>query len=163
MDISSLIKPDRIACDAAVTSKKKALEQLSKLIAASSPNLTPEEIFDSLLDRERLGSTGLGHGVALPHGRLHGREHAIGAFIKLKQGIEYDAIDNEPVDLLYALLVPEHFTEDHLKIISELAEIFNDDKFRLQLRKCDDPNQIYQQFTSAFSRSAASESLASHE
>ncbi len=150
MNIRDLIQPDRISCDSQATSKKVALQQLSNLLAASTPNLTPEEIFDSLFDREKLGSTALGHGVALPHGRLHGREQAIGAFLKLENGIEYGAIDNKPVDLLYALLVPDHYTDDHLEIISELAERFESDDFRDRLRDCCDEGQIYQQLTHAF-------------
>lgn len=147
MDISKLLTKERTSCNATAQSKKRALEQLSDLLATSNPNLTSEEIFTSLLERERLGTTALGHGVALPHGRLHGREHAIGAFIKLQSGIDFDAIDNEPVDLLYALLVPEHFTDEHLKIISELAELFRDPDFRDQLRDCNNNEQLYIKLT----------------
>ncbi len=146
MDICELIDSERISCNAHEKSKKRALEHASILLASSTPNLTPEEIFDSLIERERLGSTGIGHGVALPHGRLHGREQAVAAFIKLEQAVDYDSIDNEPVDLLYALLVPDHFTDEHLKIISQLAALFNDADFRQQLRSCDSSDQIYQQF-----------------
>ncbi len=151
MEPCDLIKPERIACDALVPSKKRVLEQLSRLLASSTPNLTEEEIFASLTDRERLGSTALGHGVALPHGRLHGREQAVGAFIKLKQGIDYDTGDHEPVDLLYALLVPDHFTDEHLKIISRLAELFDDSQFRFRLRQCTNATEIYHVFADSAS------------
>lgn len=144
MDMSDLIQPNRISCNASAQSKKRALEKLSDLLASDNPNLTADEIFTSLVDRERLGSTGLGHGVALPHGRLHGREHAIGAFLKLQEGIDFDAIDSKPVDLIYALLVPDHFTDEHLNILSRLAEIFNDGDFRNKLRLCNDENQLYE-------------------
>ncbi|VAW72137.1 PTS IIA-like nitrogen-regulatory protein PtsN [hydrothermal vent metagenome] len=147
MDICELIDSNRISCNAHEKSKKRALEHVSKLLASSTPNLTSEEIFSSLIERERLGSTGVGHGVALPHGRLHGREQAVAAFIKLEQAVDYDSIDNEPVDLLYALLVPDHFTDEHLKIISQLASLFNDADFRQQLRCCENPEQIYQHFS----------------
>lgn len=154
MDISELLKQERTSCNATAQSKKRALEQLSDLLATSNPNLTSEEIFSSLLDRERLGTTALGHGVALPHGRLHGREHAIGAFIKLETGIDFDAIDNQPVDLLYALLVPEHFTDEHLKIIAKLAEIFKDHQFRNQLRDCTSNEQLYSKLAAVFTSKA---------
>jgi len=150
MYISELLIQDRIACNGSVQSKKRALEHLSDLLATDNPNLTSEEIFLSLINRERLGSTSLGHGVALPHGRIHGREHAIGAFIKLNSGIDFDAIDNQPVDLLYALLVPEHYTYEHLKIISELAEAFKDADFRDALRKCDTNEQLHEVMMATF-------------
>ena len=149
MDVSELISPERISCDAQDPSKKRVLEHLSNLLATSTPNLTPTEIFSSLIDRERLGSTALGHGVALPHGRLHGREQAVGAFIKLKEGINYDAMDKQPVDLFYALLVPDHFTDEHLKIISKLAEMFNNDDFRDQIRQCHSDEQLYSEIVNA--------------
>jgi PTS system nitrogen regulatory IIA component len=152
MDVSDLISPERISCDAQDHSKKRVLEHLSNLLATSTPNLTPTEIFSSLIERERLGSTALGHGVALPHGRLHGREQAVGAFIKLKEGINYDAMDNEPVDLFYALLVPDHFTDEHLRIISKLAEMFNNIDFRNQIRKCNSNEQLYSEIVEASSK-----------
>ncbi len=152
MDISELIIKDRTLCNASAQSKKRALEQLSELLATSSPNLTPEEISTSLIDRERLGSTALGHGVALPHGRLHGREHAIGAFMKLQKGIDFDSVDKQPVDLLYALLVPEHFTDTHLNIISELAEVFSNNQFREELRECNSNEELYEILTNALSK-----------
>lgn len=103
--------------------------------------MTEDEIFESLIERERLGSTGLGHGVAIPHARLKGREEAIGAFLKLDTGIDFDAIDQQPVDLVFALLVPEHYTDEHLHILANLAEIFGDEPFCEKLRNCNDVNQ----------------------
>lgn len=147
MNISELIQPDRITCNARTGSKKRALEIISGLLTANSPNMTEEEIFESLVERERLGSTGLGHGIAIPHARLKGREEAIGAFIKLENGIDYDAIDQQPVDLLFALLVPEHFTDEHLHILSQLAEMFDSDVFCDQLRNSKDANQIFDLLT----------------
>ena len=143
MNINDLISPDRVECNLNASSKKRALEQLSDLLARSSGNLSAEEIFESLVERERLGSTGLGHGVAIPHARLTGREEATGAFIKLNHGVDFDAVDKQPADLLFALLVPEHFTDEHLEILSELARIFDNEKFRRQLRDATDPVQIY--------------------
>ncbi|NIP73859.1 MAG: PTS IIA-like nitrogen regulatory protein PtsN [Gammaproteobacteria bacterium] len=143
MKIEQLIQPDRIARDVHTSSKKRALEQLSALIARSVPELTEEEVFDSLIGREKLGSTGLGHGVGLPHGRMKGRRHAIGAFVKLDHGVDYDAIDDQPVDLLFALLVPEESTDEHLQILSELAEMFANEQFCEKLRHSQNEGQIF--------------------
>ena len=134
MNIADLITAKRVLCDTEVTSKKRTLELLGELIATIQTGLESRDIFDSLIGRERLGSTGLGHGVALPHGRLDQTQSAIGAFVKLKQGIDFDAIDQQPVDLVFALLVPEHFTDEHLKILSYLAEMFSDRQFCEKLR-----------------------------
>ena len=93
MEITDLISGERVVCDREVASKKRAIEVLSELLATGQAGLTARPIFDSLIGRERLGSTGLGHGVALPHGRFQQSERAIGAFVKLKKGVDFDAID----------------------------------------------------------------------
>lgn len=147
MNISELIKPGRISCNARASSKKRALELLSGLLTANSTNITDDEIFESLIERERLGSTGLGHGVAIPHARLKGREEAIGAFLMLETGVDYDAIDQQPVDMLFALLVPEHFTDEHLHILSQLAEMFDSSDFCEQLRSSEDANHTFDLLT----------------
>ena len=133
MKIGDLITPQRVYCNAPVASKKRALELLGELIVADQEDIHERVVFDCLLARERLGSTGLGHGVALPHGRLGQHEHALGAFISLTEGIDFDALDQQPVHLIFALLVPEHYTDEHLKIIAFLAEMFSDRAFCQQL------------------------------
>jgi PTS system nitrogen regulatory IIA component len=137
MNITDLLTVERIVCAGETASKKRCLEWLGELIAQNQPELTAREVFDTLVGRERLGSTGLGHGVALPHGRLGRLQGAIGAFVTLKQGIDFDAIDRQPVDLIFALLVPEHFTDEHLKILAYLAEMFSDEAFCEQMRNAD--------------------------
>lgn len=144
MNIADLINADRVCCSTDVTSKKRTLELLGELIAEDQSDFTSREIFDSLIGRERLGSTGLGHGVALPHGRLSQGQHAIGAFIKLKSGVDFDAIDQQPVDLVFGLLVPEHFTDEHLKILSYLAEMFSDKDFCERLRVADSNQALFE-------------------
>ena len=144
MKIEDLIVLERISCDKSSGSKKKALEALSALLVTDASDMSQDEIFESLISRERLGSTGLGHGVALPHARLPGREHAIGAFIKLDTPVDFDAIDNQPTDLLFCLLVPDHFTDEHLDILAKLAKIFSDDTFCKTLRSSDSEEQIYE-------------------
>ena len=138
MQIDKLLEPARIACQQDGSSKKRALETLSQQLAADLPGFTDSEIFDSLIGRERLGSTGLGKGVALPHGRMQGLEAPIAALLTLSQGIDYDAIDKQPVDLLFALLVPEESTDEHLEILAQLAGMFSNADFCSRLRRCAD-------------------------
>ncbi|MDG4596140.1 MAG: PTS sugar transporter subunit IIA [Candidatus Contendobacter sp.] len=146
MDITDLITRERILCDSEVTSKKRVIEVLSELLAKGQANLTARPIFDSLIGRERLGSTGLGHGVALPHGRFVHSQRAIGAFVKLKQGVDFDAIDRQPVDLVFGLLVPDHYTDEHLKILAHLAEMFSDRMFCRRLRETVADQALFEQF-----------------
>jgi PTS system nitrogen regulatory IIA component len=145
MNITELLSPERVVQRSDVASKKKALELLGDLLAEAEPDISSRAVFDSLLGRERLGSTGLGYGVALPHGRLAGTQNAIGAVLKLDQGIDFDATDQQPVDLLFALLVPEHFTNEHLMIIAYLAEMFDDKGFCEQLRAATSDQHLYDQ------------------
>ncbi|NOZ37276.1 MAG: PTS IIA-like nitrogen regulatory protein PtsN [Gammaproteobacteria bacterium] len=143
MQLSDLLSEDRIACEIGAHSKKRALEALSQLLAQDQVYVTSGDIFDSLLSRERLGSTGVGYGVAIPHGRVKNTRQASGAFIRLAEGIDFDAIDREPVDLIFALLVPEESTDEHLAILSELASLFNEQSFRDSLRQASDKHEIY--------------------
>lgn len=147
MDITSLITPERVTSRLSTTSKKRALEQLSEILSSFAASLTPEEIFDSLIGRERLGSTGLGQGVALPHGRLANLSEPVGAFVSLEQGIDFDAIDQQPVDLMFALLVPAESTEEHLQILAELAKRFSDAAFCERLRAAATDEALYTEFT----------------
>ena len=143
MRISDILTSERIICNVNLSSKKAALETLSGLIASASIQVNEQEVFNSLLSRERLGGTGLGNGIALPHGRLKDGLSTIAAFIKLKQGVDYDALDHQPVDLIFALLVPEHSTEEHLQVLARLAEMFNRPEFLAQLRREESKEAIY--------------------
>lgn len=143
MELADLLTPTRVSAGLPAASKKRALEKLSGLMAADTPELTQKEIFDSLLSRERLGSTGLGHGVAIPHGRVKSSERAVGALVKLEEAVDYDAIDHQPVDLLFALLVPENSTEEHLQLLSQLAEMFSDPGLLEKLRNAGDSDTLY--------------------
>ena len=143
MRIADILTSERIICNVTLSSKKAALETLSGLIASASIRLDEQEVFNSLLTRERLGGTGLGNGIALPHGRLKDGLSTIAAFIKLQQGVDYDAVDHQPVDLIFALLVPEHSTEEHLQVLAQLAEMFNKPEFLTQLRREESEEAIY--------------------
>lgn len=143
MNIASLLTKDRILCGAESSSKKKLLETLAGMLARDLPEeLDVSTVFESLLHRERLGSTGIGHGVAIPHGRLPGATTAIGALITLSEGIDYDAPDQQPVDLLFALIVPEESTEEHLQILATLAQSFSSEETANALRQCPDNEQV---------------------
>ena len=136
MEIAELLSADRVVSGVAVSSKKRALEAVSGLLAeVGGVELSEVEIFDGLIARERLGSTGLGHGVAIPHGRFKDVSKALGVFIKTDEAIDFDAIDGEPVDLIFALMVPEDCTEEHLQLLAALAEMFSDPAVRERLRQ----------------------------
>lgn len=146
MNIADIIVPERVICDVDVNSKKRALEKLGDVIADNANgngNIPVQDVVDSLLARERLGSTGIGYGVAIPHGRLKNTNKAIAAFIRLSHGIDFDAIDNQQVDLLFALLVPENSTEEHLQLLAQLAEMFSNNEFRDKLRTAKEQAAIY--------------------
>ncbi|MDH5447198.1 MAG: PTS IIA-like nitrogen regulatory protein PtsN [Gammaproteobacteria bacterium] len=142
MHLSELLTPERIVCNLSAQSKKRALENISEIIATGQPEITPSEVFDCLLARERLGGTGIGFGVAIPHGRLKNITQAIGAFVRLEHAIDFDSIDNQPVDLIFALLVPENSTEEHLQILASIASMFNEESARTKLRQAENSADI---------------------
>ncbi|MCG6859962.1 MAG: PTS IIA-like nitrogen regulatory protein PtsN [Chromatiaceae bacterium] len=137
-----LIVASRIGNSLELSSKKRLLQVLGELLANADAGLTPEGVFECLLERERLGSTGLGHGVALPHARMKEVTEAVGAFVQLQQGVGFDAIDGKPVDLAFALLVPESANEMHLQLLSQLASMFSDAELRQSLREAATEDQI---------------------
>jgi len=144
MDLTRLISTDRIECNPDIRSKKRVLERLSELLASASDQESLK-IFDKLIERERLGSTGLGQGIALPHGRLGLGDDIIAAFIKLPKAIPFDNVDGQPVDLLFALLVPEAKTNDHLQTLAAIARFFQDENNQKLIRDSQTPEEIFQQ------------------
>jgi PTS system nitrogen regulatory IIA component len=135
--ISKLLTPEHVLLDLDVSSKKRVFEQVG-LMFENSHHLARSAVYDSLFAREKLGSTGLGHGIAIPHGRLKHFKETLTAFVRLKQPIPFDSPDGQPVQLIFAVLVPEHATETHLQILSELAQMFSDKTMREQLAACPD-------------------------
>ena len=127
--VARLLPPANVAVGVSVSSKKRLFEHLG-LLFENNHGIASSVVFDSLFARERLGSTGLGHGVAIPHGRIKGLKDALGAFIRLSAPVPFDAPDAKPVSLVFALLVPEQATERHLQILSELAQMFSDRALR---------------------------------
>lgn len=139
-----LISEARIGCGVEISSKKRLLETLAELLANDHPRLNTETVFERLLERERLGSTGLGHGIALPHARVKEVTEVLGAFVQTVSGIDYDAADGQPVDLAFALLVPEAANEEHLQLLAKLAGLFSDPAYRTRLREASSKTAILQ-------------------
>lgn len=135
---------ERIGNDLQIASKKRLLEVLAGLLANDIPDLEATVIFERLLERERLGSTGLGHGIALPHARMKHLKEAVGAFVQLRTGVAFDAIDEQPVDLAFAMLVPESASEVHLQLLSKLAILFDNEALRERLRRAPDREALFQ-------------------
>lgn len=144
MLISDLLSPERIRCDVHSRSKKRLLELISEELARNSEQLSQREIFESLCARERLGSTGLGKGVAIPHGRVKGTQHVEASFIRLSKPLSFDSADGQPVDLLFSLAVPEDCGQDHLKLLAHIAELFSDPELLQELRDADNSGRLLQ-------------------
>ena len=130
--IAKLLPPQNVVLDLDVSSKKRVFEHVG-LLFENNHNVSRSQVFDSLFAREKLGSTGLGQGIAIPHGRIKGLKEAVGAMIRMREPIVFDAPDGQPVSLIFVLLVPERATDLHLQILSELAQMFSDNAFRDQL------------------------------
>jgi PTS system nitrogen regulatory IIA component len=141
--IAQLLTPSQVIVELDATSKKRVFEQVG-LLFENTLHITHNQVFDSLFTREKLGSTGLGQGVAIPHGRIKGLRDAAAAFIRMKEPIPFDAPDERPVSLICVLLVPEKATDLHLQILSELAQMFSDKSLREGLLTGKDAMEVYQ-------------------
>lgn len=137
MPLSPLLGPDRIALLAGPADRDRVLDEAARLLAGDS-GTDRSVVAECLRQRERLGSTAIGHGVAIPHGRCAAWGEARAAFLRLDPPVDFDAGDGEPVDLVFAMAVPEHFTQQHLQLLSELAERFADAGWREALRAAPD-------------------------
>jgi PTS system nitrogen regulatory IIA component len=144
--VAKLLPPANVLLDLPVSSKKRLFEQVG-LLFENNHGIARSLVFDSLFARERLGSTGLGQGVAIPHGRIKGLKEAVGAFVRLAQPVPFDAPDGKPVNLVFLLLVPEQATEQHLQILSELAQMLSDRELRERLTTTADPSTLHQHIT----------------
>ena len=130
--IAKLLSESNVLVDLDVSSKKRVFEQVG-LLFENNNNVARSEVFDSLFAREKLGSTGLGQGIAIPHGRIKGLKDAVGALVRMRQPIPFDAPDGQNVAIIFVLLVPDRATDMHLQILSELAQMFSEKPFREQL------------------------------
>ena len=144
--IAALLPGSNVMLDVDVSSKKRVFEQVG-LRFENNHQLARSQVFDSLFAREKLGSTGLGQGVAIPHGRIKGLKEALGALVRMKQPIPFDAPDGQPVGLIFVLLVPDRATDVHLQILSELAQMFSDKAFRERLLAAPSASELHQLIT----------------
>jgi PTS system nitrogen regulatory IIA component len=144
MAFNQLLAADRIAMLVEPGNRDSVLDAAARLLSSEDAPETTAAIGNSLRTRERLGSTAIGHGIAIPHGRSNAYGEARGAFLRLREPVEFGASDGEPVDLVFAMTVPEHFAQQHLQLLSELAERFADPAFRAALRAAPDATRLRQ-------------------
>lgn len=153
MNIANLLAPDLTRCRAEATSKKRTLELLGEVLAGASETPPERTVFEALIGRERLGSTGLGKGVGLPHARIGDLAAPRAALVTLATPVDFDAMDRQPVDILFALLVPEHSTDEHLRILAALAELFSETALCQALRDCESEDALYRTMIEAAGQS----------
>jgi PTS system nitrogen regulatory IIA component len=142
MRFRDILDPKCVRLLESSSSKKRLIESLAETIAAASPGLDARALFDHLMARERLGTTGLGEGVAIPHCRLPGRSTPLAAFVKLAQPLDFDAPDARAVDLVFVLAVPENAHQTHLDLLARLAAVFSEEDNRRSLRACTSENAL---------------------
>ena len=143
MLMNQILSPTRTLAKVRVQSKKRLLEFIAKEVAREIPGSNPTDIFNAFVAREKLGSTALGAGIAIPHCRVKECENILGFFIQLESSIDFDAVDGEPVDLFFALVVPLEANDEHLRVLSEIAFIFDQSRVLTQLRNTHDINQLH--------------------
>lgn len=154
MDLSDLIKPDAILSSLKANSKKQVIQALAEK-AADMTGLDEREIFETLLQREKLGSTGVGGGIAIPHGKPANLDHIFGLFARLPKPVEFEAVDDLPVDLVFLLLAPEGAGADHLKALAQIARLFREPGVVNKLRASSDKSALYAVLTAGVTPDAA--------
>lgn len=140
--LDQILAPERVRSNVPAGSRKRTLQVLGEIFADADPELSALSVFDRLVARERLGSTGLGEGCALPHARVPGLGRTLAAFLRLRAGVDFDSPDHEPVDLVFGLLVPEESTDEHLEILAAVAGVFSDERVRSSIRSVEEPTRI---------------------
>ena len=143
MLIEEIIKPDRVLCNANARSKKHCLEILSELLVRSTPEIASDDIFERLIERERLGCTSLDQGVAFPHCRVDGIDENVAALIKLNEAVDFDSPDGEFVDLVFGMMVPKEINESHHANISSITDLLGDRELRQKMRDASSSNELY--------------------
>jgi nitrogen PTS system EIIA component len=142
--LETILSPARSLVNVPGGSKKRVLEQIAHLVAGELPELDEQDIFESLIAREKLGSTGFGNGIAIPHCRLPGCTSPLSAVLHLNSAVDFDAIDGEPVDLLFVLLVPEAATDEHLELLRQIASMLDRSDVRERLRQAPSSEALFQ-------------------
>lgn len=153
MDIAELITPRSVVAQLRVGNKKAALQELARRAAAIT-GIQEREIYDVLLERERLGSTGIGTGIGIPHGKLPSLDRLCGVFARLERAIPFEAVDDQPVDLIFLLLAPEDAGADHLKALALVSRLLRDRAVCEKLRGTDNPDALYALLTEAAAQAA---------
>ncbi len=143
MLLEQIIKPDSVLCNAQARSKKHCLEILSELLVRSVPEINSEDIFERLVERERLGCTSLDQGVAFPHCRVEGLDTTVAALIRLSEPVDFDSPDGELVDLVFGLMVPKEINESHQANICSIADLLGDQTLRQKMRDATTSNELY--------------------
>jgi len=141
--LEELIKPDSVLCNAHARSKKHCLEILSELLVRTVSDVTAEDIFESLIERERLGCTSLDQGVAFPHCRVDGLESSVAAVMKLSEAVDFDSADDQPVDLIFGLAVPVEINDTDLADVCKIADLLGDRELRSRMRKASTSSELY--------------------
>lgn len=147
MNLSEYLNANAVRISTDISSKKRAPEDISRMLTGHAEFVSEKDVLTSLINREKLGSTGLGKGIAIPHGRLKGLERPVAAFLKLSAPIDYDAADGDPVDLVFGLLVPQDASSKHLEILASIAEMFHNTNQVEKLRECHDAEDLYKLLT----------------
>lgn len=143
MLLEEIIKPENVLCNAHARSKKHCLEILSELLVRSKLDTASEHVFEKLIERERLGCTGLGTGVAFPHCRVQGLDNSTAAMIKLSEPVDFDSDDGKPVDLVFGLIVPKALEQSHYADIDMISEVLKDEGLRARLRAATSSSDLY--------------------
>jgi PTS system nitrogen regulatory IIA component len=143
MEIKSILDPECVIHQYECNSKKRLLETIASHLCDQNPALDPGNVFSALIARERLGSPGIGQGIAIPHCRIKGCSQTIGVMVSLKNPIDFDAIDGQPVDIIFVLIVPEDHNKDHLQTLATLAETFSDSSRLNDIRAAKDREELY--------------------
>lgn len=142
--IENILTPGRSLVNVPGGSKKRVLEQIAKVLGQDLPDLDSQTIFESFIAREKLGSTGFGNGIAIPHCRMPGCASPLSAVLRLDVPVDFDAIDGAPVDLLFVLLVPEAATDEHLELLRQIASMLDREDVRERLRRASTGQELYQ-------------------
>ncbi|MFT4748949.1 MAG: PTS system nitrogen regulatory IIA component [Pseudohongiellaceae bacterium] len=143
MELENILSQARCHCRMVGSSKKRILKTIGEHLSETNNNLDAGEVFDSLMAREQLGSTGIGAGIAIPHCRVPLCSNIVGMLITLKEPIDFDSIDNSPVDIIFVLIVPEQKTNEHIETLAGLAKLFSDEDFCYTLRNTQDSEDLY--------------------
>ncbi|HJL60780.1 MAG TPA: PTS sugar transporter subunit IIA [Pseudomonadales bacterium] len=144
MTIESILSPERTHCGISASSKKRALEEITVKLAGTTPGVEAEELFDKLINREKMGTTAIGNGIAIPHCRLEGCEEITGGLFTLEHPVDFEAFDDRPVSVLFVLLVPAEEVDEHLQVLAMLAKRFESASYRESLISANHDGELYQ-------------------